>query len=42
MSFSCRFIYEIEIEDDDILISEEPIVQSKKATHDLSGLTDLN
>jgi nitrite reductase/ring-hydroxylating ferredoxin subunit/multimeric flavodoxin WrbA len=34
-------VYEIKIEDDVILISEEPIVQSKKATHDLSDLADL-
>lgn len=34
-------VYEIKIEDDSILISEEPIVKSKTATHDLSALEDL-
>ena len=34
-------VYEIKIESDDIFISEEPIVQVKKAQHDLSELDDL-
>ncbi len=34
-------VYEIKIEGDDIFISEDPIVQAKKAQHDLSELDDL-
>lgn len=34
-------VYEIKIKSDAVLISEEPIVKAKKATHDLSALDDL-
>ncbi|CAM2958108.1 Rieske 2Fe-2S domain-containing protein [Flavobacterium frigoris] len=34
-------VYEIKIKGDAVLISEEPIIKAKKATHDLSALDDL-
>lgn len=34
-------VYEIKIEGDTILISDEPVVNARKATHDLSALDDL-
>ncbi|MBG6112194.1 nitrite reductase/ring-hydroxylating ferredoxin subunit/multimeric flavodoxin WrbA [Flavobacterium sp. CG_23.5] len=34
-------VYEIKMDGDAILISQEPIIKAKKATHDLSALDDL-
>lgn len=34
-------VYDVQIEDDDVLISEEPVIKAKKARHDLSAIDDL-